>query len=68
MQDRRRKDQTVEPYVINFRNASGKIVTARVVSSAVPASQEQQESLPETFGLLVPQQPMLRRKDDKPAF
>jgi PAS domain-containing protein len=54
VQDNRRKGERVEPYRVNFRTAQNQIVSAKIVSSVVPASQPEAGSLPESFGLLVP--------------
>ena len=54
VQDRRRRGERVEPYRVNFQTAQNQIVSARIVSSVVPASQAEAGSLPETFGILVP--------------
>jgi hypothetical protein len=54
VQGKRRKGERVEPYELTFETSDRREAKALVVSSYVPASQEGQDSLPETFGILVP--------------
>jgi hypothetical protein len=66
VQDSRKQGIKVDPYDVFLKVRGGKPVKAKVVSSYVPASQTRIGSLPETFGLLIPQQPvsLFRRRTD----
>jgi len=55
VEESRRKRETVPNYWLDFRSIDGSLKRADVFSSVVPASQANAEALPETFGILVPQ-------------
>jgi hypothetical protein len=54
VQDSRRKGEPVKPYALRFRTGDHSDAHAWVFSSVVPATQATKDSLPETFGILVP--------------
>jgi PAS domain-containing protein len=47
----RKRNEHVAPYVLTLRKSTGALTTVRIISAAVPATEE--EKLPQTFGILV---------------
>ncbi len=47
----RKRGEHVAPYVLTLRKSTGALTTVRIISAAVPATDE--EKLPQTFGILV---------------
>jgi PAS domain S-box-containing protein len=62
VQDKRKKNKPVESYPLRFRSAEGKQIPMWIVSASVPSpSETQQESLPETFGIMLSEQPSAQK-------